>query len=100
MCVCVCVCVCVCARVCVCVPGAMHSLQCTVCETKRLCVCVCLGFSIVSDLSGGAGFFPPVRRFVGGAFVGSSSNKEPQLPARYANRLRVGGMGTLPCRGA
>lgn len=68
-------------NLCVCVQEAVYSLQCPVCETKRVRVYVCLGFSIVGGLSPGAGFFPPVQCFVGGVLAGFSSNKEPVLPA-------------------
>lgn len=77
---------CVSMRVCVlifigriCALGAMYSLQCTECETKG--VCVCAHIAIVSELSAVAGFFPPVRCFVGGVLAALSSNKEPPLPA-------------------
>lgn len=75
---------CVSMRVCVlifigriCALGAMYSLQCTECETKG----VCAHIAIVSELSAVAGFFPPVRCFVGGVLAALSSNKERPLPA-------------------
>lgn len=59
-----------CKHVCMCVHSAVPCMR----DKEVVCVCVS-GFLIVGGLSTGAGIFPPVQCFVGGALAGLSSKK-------------------------